>query len=90
LYILIFRCFGMRWKTKDFGLNDNKHSLNLIYSLFHHDCQYSYVSLLLLSSELISFSSLFQLSHLNCSNFQNFKAFIDKLCWHLVPDTLFF
>jgi len=25
------------WKTKDFGLNDNKHSLNLICSWFHHE-----------------------------------------------------
>jgi hypothetical protein len=25
-------------KTKDFGLNDNKHSLNLIYCWFHHEC----------------------------------------------------
>jgi hypothetical protein len=25
-------------KTKDFGLNNSKHSQNLIYSWFHHEC----------------------------------------------------
>jgi hypothetical protein len=25
-------------RTKDFGLNNSKHSLNLIYSWFHHEC----------------------------------------------------
>jgi hypothetical protein len=25
-------------KTKDFGLNESKHSLNLIYSWFYHEC----------------------------------------------------
>jgi hypothetical protein len=38
LYILIFRFFDLRRKTEDFGLNNNKHSLNLIYSWFHHAC----------------------------------------------------
>jgi hypothetical protein len=25
-------------KTKDFGLNNSKHSLNLVNSWFHHEC----------------------------------------------------
>jgi hypothetical protein len=37
LYILIFSFFIWDGKT-DFGLNDNKHSLNLIYSWVHHEC----------------------------------------------------
>jgi hypothetical protein len=32
LYILIFRFFIWDGKTKDFGMNNSKHSLNLIYS----------------------------------------------------------
>jgi hypothetical protein len=38
LYILIFRFFILDGKTKDFGLNNSKHSPNLIYSWFHHEC----------------------------------------------------
>jgi hypothetical protein len=38
LYILIFRFFIWDGKTKDFWLNDSKHSLNLIYSWLHHEC----------------------------------------------------
>jgi hypothetical protein len=38
LYILIFRFFVKDGKKKDFGLNNSKHSLNLIYSWFHHEC----------------------------------------------------
>jgi hypothetical protein len=38
LYILIFRFFIWEGKTKDSGLNYSKHSLNLIYSWFHHEC----------------------------------------------------
>jgi hypothetical protein len=37
LYILIFRFFIWDGKTKDFGLNDSKHSLNLISSWFQHE-----------------------------------------------------
>jgi hypothetical protein len=39
LYIIILSFFFI-WdgKTKDFGLNDSKNSLNLIYSWFHHEC----------------------------------------------------
>jgi hypothetical protein len=36
-YILNF-IFLWDGQTKDFGLNDGKHSLNLIYSWFHHEC----------------------------------------------------
>jgi hypothetical protein len=32
LYILIFRFLIWDGKTKDFGMNNSKHSLNLIYS----------------------------------------------------------
>jgi hypothetical protein len=35
---LIFRFFIWDGKTKDFGLNYRKHSLNSIYSWFHHEC----------------------------------------------------
>jgi hypothetical protein len=38
LYILIFRFFDMRREDKRFRLNNSKHSLNLIYSWFHHEC----------------------------------------------------
>jgi hypothetical protein len=38
LYILIFKFFIWDGKAQDFGLNDSKHSLNLIYSSFHHEC----------------------------------------------------
>jgi hypothetical protein len=38
LYILIFRSFIWDAKKEDFGLNNSKHSPNLIYSLFHHEC----------------------------------------------------
>jgi hypothetical protein len=38
LYILIFKFFDVRRKTKDFGLNNSKHSPNLIYFWFHHEC----------------------------------------------------
>jgi hypothetical protein len=38
LYILIFSFLIWNRKTKDFGLNNSKHSLNLIYSWFHHEC----------------------------------------------------
>jgi hypothetical protein len=38
LYILIFRFFIWYGKRKDFGLNNRKHSLNLMYSWFHHEC----------------------------------------------------
>jgi hypothetical protein len=38
LYVLIFSFFIWDGKRKDFGLNDSKHSLNLICSWFHHDC----------------------------------------------------
>jgi hypothetical protein len=44
LYILIFRFFDMRRKTKDFGLNNSKHSLNLIYYWFHQDCHLPYIN----------------------------------------------
>jgi hypothetical protein len=39
LYILIFRVFFI-WdgKAKDFGLNNSKHSPNLICSWFHYEC----------------------------------------------------
>jgi hypothetical protein len=37
LYILIFRFFIWDGKTKDFRLNNSKHSPNLIYSWFHHE-----------------------------------------------------
>jgi hypothetical protein len=49
LYILIFRFFIWDGKTKDFGLNDSKHSLNLKYSWFRHE----YHSDLLVSSPSI-------------------------------------
>jgi hypothetical protein len=49
LYILIFRFFIWDGKTKDFALNDRKHSLNLTCSKLHHECQ----SDLLLSSPSI-------------------------------------
>jgi hypothetical protein len=39
LNILIFTFFIRDEKTKDFGLNNSKHSLNLIYSWFHHKCR---------------------------------------------------
>jgi hypothetical protein len=57
LYILIFRFF-LIWdrKTKDFGLNNSKHSLNLIYSWFHHE----YHSDLLVSSPSIEFCHIFK------------------------------
>jgi hypothetical protein len=38
LYILIFRFFIWEGKTKDFGLNTSKHSVNLIYPWFRHEC----------------------------------------------------
>jgi hypothetical protein len=38
LYILIFSFLIWDGKTKDFGLNDSKHSLNLIFFWFHHEC----------------------------------------------------
>jgi hypothetical protein len=37
LYILIFSFFIWDGKTKQFGLIDSKHSLNLIYSWFYHE-----------------------------------------------------
>jgi hypothetical protein len=37
LCILIFNFFDMRQETKDFRLNNSKHSLNLIYYWFHHE-----------------------------------------------------
>jgi hypothetical protein len=49
LYILIFNFFIRNGKTKDFGLNDSKHSLNLMYSWFHHECHYD----LLISSQVL-------------------------------------
>jgi hypothetical protein len=38
LYTLIFRFFIWDGKTKDFGLNNSKHSQNLICSWCHHEC----------------------------------------------------
>jgi hypothetical protein len=38
-YILILRFFDIRREDKDFGTNDSRHSLNLIYSWFPHECQ---------------------------------------------------
>jgi hypothetical protein len=38
LYILIFMFFDMRRQDRRFGLNNSKHSLNLIYSSFHNEC----------------------------------------------------
>jgi hypothetical protein len=35
---LIFMVFIWDGKTKYFGLNNSKHSPNLIYSWFHHEC----------------------------------------------------
>jgi hypothetical protein len=39
MYISVFWFFDMR-REDDFGLNNRKHSLNLIYSWFHHKCHY--------------------------------------------------
>jgi hypothetical protein len=40
LYILIFSFFFLIWggRTKDFGLNNSRHSLNLICSSVCHEC----------------------------------------------------
>jgi hypothetical protein len=38
LYILSLGFLVWDGKTKDFGLNNSKHSLNFIYSWFHHEC----------------------------------------------------
>jgi hypothetical protein len=46
-------------KTKDFWLNNSKHSLNLIYSWFHHE----YHSDLLVSSPSIWILPHFQTTH---------------------------
>jgi hypothetical protein len=59
LYILIFSFFILDQKTKDFGLNNNKHSLNLIYPWLHHECH----SDLLTSSPSIWILSHFQTIH---------------------------
>jgi hypothetical protein len=58
LYILIL---VLIWdgKTKDFWLNNSKHSLNLIYSWFNHDCH----SDLLVSSPSIWILPHFQTIH---------------------------
>jgi hypothetical protein len=37
LYILIFMFLIWMGKTKGFGLNNSKHSTNLMYSWFHHE-----------------------------------------------------
>jgi hypothetical protein len=57
LYIFII-IFFLLWggKTKDFGLNNSKHSPNLIYSWFHHE----YHSDLLASSPSFRILSRFQ------------------------------
>jgi hypothetical protein len=59
LYILIFRFFIWDGKTKDFGLNNSKPSLNLMYSWFHHECH----SYLLVSSLSIWILQHFQMIH---------------------------
>jgi hypothetical protein len=59
LYILIFRFFIWDGKEKDFGLNNSKHYLNLIYSWFHHE----YHSDLLASSRSIWILPHFQTIH---------------------------
>jgi hypothetical protein len=61
IYIYIFQSLVLLiWdgKTKDSGLNNSKHSLNLIYSLFHHECH---------SDLLVSSSSIY----LNFATFSN-------------------
>jgi hypothetical protein len=45
LYIWIFRFFIWDGKTKDFGLNNSKHSPSLIYSWFHHECKFNDTSI---------------------------------------------
>jgi hypothetical protein len=59
LCILIFIFFIWDGKTKDYGLNNSKHSLNLIYSWFHHECH----SDLLVSSPIIWILLHFQTIH---------------------------
>jgi hypothetical protein len=54
LYILIFSLFYMRRETQDFGPNNSKHSLNLIYSWFHQECH---------SDLLVSSPSIWILPH---------------------------
>jgi hypothetical protein len=49
-YILIFRFFIWDGKKKGFGLNNSKHSPNLIYSWFHHEC---HSDLLVLSPSIL-------------------------------------
>jgi hypothetical protein len=54
LYILLFSFFVWNGKTKDFGLNDSNHSLNLVYSWFPHECH---------SDLLVSSPSIWMLPH---------------------------
>jgi hypothetical protein len=59
LYILKLSFLIWDGKTKDIWLNDSKHSLNLNYSWFHHECH----SDLLLSSPSIWIFPPFQTIH---------------------------
>jgi hypothetical protein len=59
LYISVFRLFTWDGKTKDFGLNNSKHSLNLIYSWFHRECHFD----LLVSPTIIWILPHFQTIH---------------------------
>jgi hypothetical protein len=59
LHFLNFSSLVREGKKKDFGLNDSKHPLNLIYPWFHYECH----SDLLVSSPTIWILPYFQTIH---------------------------
>jgi hypothetical protein len=81
-------------KTKDFGLNGSKHSLNSNYSWFHHECHSEFcVAHKYLNFAIFSYDSLailifwfcpeFILVHEIFKSFQNFRNISLNTIWHI-------
>jgi hypothetical protein len=85
---LIFWYFDMRREDKYFGVNNSKHSPNLIYSWFHHECHYDLLvfspSILILPHfQTIHFLYFYSGSELNSDD----ERYVYTLCsLHLLVD----